>query len=48
MDVRRVMTSSRAGTAAISMTWISGFLLLLVASFFGELTLAWISWFAGS
>ena len=47
MDVRRVMTSSRAGRAAISMTWISGFLLLLLALFFGQLTLAWISWFAG-
>src|SRR5690349_11935847 len=35
MDVRRIMTSSRAGTAAISMTWISGLLLLVLAMFFG-------------
>ena len=47
MDVRRVMTSSRAGTAAISMTWISGFLLLVLALFFSQLTLAGVSWFAG-
>jgi hypothetical protein len=47
MDVRRVMTSSRAGTAAISLTWISGATLLILALAFGQLTLAWLSWFAG-
>jgi len=47
MDVRRVMTSSRAGTAAISLTWISGATLLILALVFGKLTLAWLSWFAG-
>jgi hypothetical protein len=47
VDVRRVMTSSRAGTAAISMTWISAFVLLVRALFFGELALASVSWFAG-
>jgi hypothetical protein len=47
VDVRRVMTSSRAGTAAISMTWASGFVLLVLAMFFGQLALAGVSWFAG-
>jgi hypothetical protein len=46
-DVRRVMTSSRAGTAAISITWISGLLLFVLATFFGQLALSGVSWFAG-
>lgn len=47
MDVRRVMTSSRAGTAAISTTWVAAFVLLVLAMFFGQLALAGVSWFAG-
>lgn len=47
MEVRRVLTSSRAGRVAVAVTWVSAIVLLVLAMFFGQRSLAAASWFSG-
>jgi hypothetical protein len=47
MDVRRVMTSTRAGTAAIALVWLCAIVLVGFALFVGKLALAYVSWLGG-
>jgi hypothetical protein len=47
LDVRRVLTSSRAGKGSSLMTWLSASVLFVIAMLFGQVILGCVSFLAG-